>query len=1454
MTLRVRLDVDVFLVALFSLTPVFPSMVGKIAASARKSGATRLWMLCVAGTLALGILAGCGGGKMSGANNGEPPLAAMPSFSPAPGTYSSPQTVTISDRTPGASLYYAISAAGGDQSWTRYSGPIQVGFNETVRAMAAKSGDGDSVVSSAAYRIGSSLLQSPGGGAPAVEECSGGILPAGSVDTDLEVDGATCTVDGTVNGGTYVYRNVNIWGGGSLVFADAKINFHAHSILVENHGSLIAGASAPAVGPITIWLYGSADDGVPPIACKSSATCGVPQDIWDSNPSMAMKMPQPPGAKCNSASKYSETSPVGSDCFYQYDVIDTNGPAGDFFSRKSLALSYGGTIYLRGAKGIRQGQIDANPSDSGTSWVRLTDTLKKGDSSFHVDRPVPTWGPDDHIVLTSTDYLMGHNEEAVIQSIESDAKGTKITLQSPVKAPHNGQTYDFSSLPATQGPQDDPNRPKTLPSRNLETRAAVALLTRSIMVASEGAKPILSDRSVDHFPVSAGSFYGGQTIMRQGFQAYQVQGVEFYHLGQAGVIGRYPVHFHMDRKVPQPSVDPPFAGTYIADSSIHDSMTRFITVHATQGLMVLRNVGYRSIGHGFYLEDATEINNKLYSNIGIEARAGVDDALNPREAPGILAKAGDSGAEVFPLHSDYDHPAIFWITNAWNDFRYNVAVGAGTCGACYWLPPSINSGPSVYESWDSYASMQTNGRGGLAPVEDFVGNSCSTAMNSLETVGNTSPCLAVTAAGDTTPNKLHAIANPNPLPDNKYPQMDGGLRQHGTECPNADEPGSDCSIVPICSGFGPNEDGCVVTTLDHYTTSFNWAQKNFAAVWLRGWWYLLRDSAVTDVQSGGLTFVTGGGYTRSDAAQGFWNLSQRTLFVGNTQPNEPATGVPANPAASNAGPFNPYALTCPDPNQPYCISSANDATFEIDSFSGAQRMLSIYDGPSFEDSDAFRDVHTTAIGTLGQCKPGGNPAGSCRTLGWMNGYQSGAVQVPPGNNAGNQCVLPNAAIAWKQPNGFYYPPAFHSRNIGFQNVDIRHFVVQPLWLPHTFTPNIPTVQKTYCAWESADFTQFTDVDRQTELSDDDGAITGLVSGTPPNNEPSISITKDPFYNAPLVTDECASSAPKPAPGAAATVDTSPYQYVTTAIFPTCAGPTAIIGGCRAVWGTSCTNQQCYGVPMYRQFLTNDEFTAYQKDPADRPSIRMMGQGNGQRSTMTVNHGNYYIDTTLSKADQSSAGITNTNVFLPNRDYEVYFIFATPQTKQTYSFYIGKVTQAEAMAAVKPGTVNISSDNFPFTANPSGDWITNKTYDTNTGVLTVTVDLSGQAAVFNADRPKFCQPTTYCSIQADNSCGHKNADGTIDSSVCGWSNKEIDCPIAGCFGFAITMPPSFVAAKQTDLPPAPIHFVGDPGSDPYFAPRTVKFTNVPQSVSGTQCYYNTPPAQAAARAKKSISLY
>ena len=78
-------------------------------------------------------------------------------------------------------------------------------------------------------------------------------------------------------------------------------------------------------------------------------------------------------------------------------------------------------------------------------------------------------------------------------------------------------------------------------------------------------------------------------------------------------------------------------------------MTRWIVLHSTLGVTVARNVGYKSIGHGFYLEDGTETDNKFYSNIGIFARAAVDNTQNPRKVPGILAdNSGDRRTFALP--------------------------------------------------------------------------------------------------------------------------------------------------------------------------------------------------------------------------------------------------------------------------------------------------------------------------------------------------------------------------------------------------------------------------------------------------------------------------------------------------------------------------------------------------------------------------------------------------------------------------------------------------------------------------------------------------------------------------------------------------------------------------------------------------------------------------------------
>jgi hypothetical protein len=190
-----------------------------------------------------------------------------------------------------------------------------------------------------------------------------------SATTDLKVVG-TCFVNGTIDKGTsllFVFRNVNIVSGGALIFQEGKpIDFYAESILVEFKGSLTAVSSNAIPGyntRLTIHLWGAKDDDG--IECKSDSVpngppCGIPAALWNANPGMAhnlmMQNPPPPtkkNAPCTSITGYSQYLP-GDDCFYRYEVQDARDIANNkqaFFGHKVLAVSFGGTLILQGAKG-----------------------------------------------------------------------------------------------------------------------------------------------------------------------------------------------------------------------------------------------------------------------------------------------------------------------------------------------------------------------------------------------------------------------------------------------------------------------------------------------------------------------------------------------------------------------------------------------------------------------------------------------------------------------------------------------------------------------------------------------------------------------------------------------------------------------------------------------------------------------------------------------------------------------------------------------------------------------------------------------------------------------------------------------------------------------------------------------------------------------------------------------
>ena len=80
---------------------------------------------------------------------------ATPTFSPAAGTYSAAQSVSLSEATPGATIYYTTNGTTPTTSSTKYAGPITVSSTETLEAIAAATGDTNSAVGSATYTIGS---------------------------------------------------------------------------------------------------------------------------------------------------------------------------------------------------------------------------------------------------------------------------------------------------------------------------------------------------------------------------------------------------------------------------------------------------------------------------------------------------------------------------------------------------------------------------------------------------------------------------------------------------------------------------------------------------------------------------------------------------------------------------------------------------------------------------------------------------------------------------------------------------------------------------------------------------------------------------------------------------------------------------------------------------------------------------------------------------------------------------------------------------------------------------------------------------------------------------------------------------------------------------------------------------------------------------------------------------
>lgn len=143
------------------------------------------------------------------------PVAATPTFSPAAGSYTSAQSVTIKDSTAGATIYYTTDGSAPTTSSTKYTAAINVKTSETLNAIAAAKGDANSSVATAAYAIGPASGQGP---VPVISPVAGNYASAVTVTIAVSDPRATIYYSiGNQNlnqiyaGPFQVTTNVTVW-------------------------------------------------------------------------------------------------------------------------------------------------------------------------------------------------------------------------------------------------------------------------------------------------------------------------------------------------------------------------------------------------------------------------------------------------------------------------------------------------------------------------------------------------------------------------------------------------------------------------------------------------------------------------------------------------------------------------------------------------------------------------------------------------------------------------------------------------------------------------------------------------------------------------------------------------------------------------------------------------------------------------------------------------------------------------------------------------------------------------------------------------------------------------------------------------------------------------------------------------------------------------------------------
>jgi hypothetical protein len=149
--------------------------------------------------------------------------------------------------------------------------------------------------------------------------------------------------------------------------------------------------------------------------------CGVPKEIWETNGTGLFRLP---GFREGEEDYFYQYGPLYGDGACNDRTVFENGKCGSpegkvgYFGKKVLAVSFGGTLDLKGWKGACYGKEDCgelglnvdDPLRSAPSWTRLREDLAPDpDPPELMTEHILRAEEGDEIVVTTTDYLPTHS-------------------------------------------------------------------------------------------------------------------------------------------------------------------------------------------------------------------------------------------------------------------------------------------------------------------------------------------------------------------------------------------------------------------------------------------------------------------------------------------------------------------------------------------------------------------------------------------------------------------------------------------------------------------------------------------------------------------------------------------------------------------------------------------------------------------------------------------------------------------------------------------------------------------------------------------------------------------------------------------------------------------------------------------------------------------------------------